>query len=60
MDRCKKHNLVDILLLCLVAMVCGMENVEDILFFGETYEDWLRKYRALPNCIPAPIPFCGC
>ncbi|MDR1031180.1 MAG: transposase family protein [Treponema sp.] len=22
-DRCKKHYLVDILLLCIIAMVCG-------------------------------------
>jgi predicted transposase YbfD/YdcC len=30
-----------------------MENVEDIVFFGETHEDWLRKYLALPNGIPS-------
>ena len=51
-DPCKKHNLADILLLCIIAMVCGMENGEDIAFFGETHEDWLRKYLALPNGIP--------
>jgi hypothetical protein len=52
-DRCKKHNLVDILLLCIIAMVCGVESVEDIVFFGETHEDWLRKYLALPHGIPS-------
>ncbi|MDR2363248.1 MAG: ISAs1 family transposase, partial [Spirochaetaceae bacterium] len=52
-DRCKKHHLVDILLLCIIAMVCGVESVEDIVFFGETHEDWLRKYLALPNGIPS-------
>jgi hypothetical protein len=25
-DRCKKHTLVDILLLCIIAMVCGVED----------------------------------
>jgi hypothetical protein len=48
-DRCKKHNLVDILLLRIIAMVCRVENVEDIVFFGETHENWLRKYLALPQ-----------
>jgi hypothetical protein len=37
-DRCKKHNLVDILLLCIIAMVCRVESVEDIAFFGETHQ----------------------
>jgi predicted transposase YbfD/YdcC len=52
-DRCKKHNLVDILLLCIIAMVCGVESVEDIVFFGETHRAWLEKYLALPNGIPS-------
>jgi predicted transposase YbfD/YdcC len=52
-DRCKKHHLVDILLLCIIAMVCGIESVEDIVFFGETHEAWLKKYLALPNGIPS-------
>ncbi|MDR0997574.1 MAG: transposase family protein [Treponema sp.] len=34
-DRCKKHHLVDILLLCIIAPVCGAESVEDTVFFGE-------------------------
>jgi hypothetical protein len=50
-DRCKKHNLVDILLLCIIALVCGVESVEDIVFFGETHQAWLKKYLALPNGI---------
>ncbi|MDR2177143.1 MAG: ISAs1 family transposase, partial [Treponema sp.] len=52
-DRCKKHNLVDILLLCIIAMVCGVESVEDMVFFGETHQGWLKKYLGLPNGIPS-------
>jgi hypothetical protein len=52
-DRCKKHQLVDILLLCITAMVCGVESVEDIVFFGETRQAWLKKHLALPNGIPS-------
>ncbi|MDR1317012.1 MAG: ISAs1 family transposase, partial [Spirochaetales bacterium] len=52
-DRCKKHNLADILLLCIIAMACGAESVEGIAFFGETHGAWLKKYLALPNGTPS-------
>ena len=52
-ERCKKHLLVDILLLCIIAMVCGVQSVEDIVFFGITHIKWLKQYLALPNGIPS-------
>jgi predicted transposase YbfD/YdcC len=52
-DRCKKHHLVDILLLCIIAQVCGVASVEDIVFFGETHQAWLKQYLKLPNGIPS-------
>jgi predicted transposase YbfD/YdcC len=52
-ERCKKHYLSDILLLCIVAMVCGVESVEDIHFFGITHIEWLKRYLALPHGIPS-------
>jgi predicted transposase YbfD/YdcC len=52
-ERCKKHLLTDILLLCIIAMVCGMENVENITFFGINHIEWLKKYLVLPNGIPS-------
>ena len=52
-ERCKKHQLVDILLLCIIAMVCGVESVEDIHFFGVTHIQWLQQHLALPYGIPS-------
>ena len=52
-ERCKKHRLTDILLLCIIAMVCGVECIEDITFFGITHMQWLKQYLALPNGIPS-------
>ena len=52
-ERCKKHLLADILLLCIIAMVCGVESVEDIAFFGITHIKWLKQYLALPHGIPS-------
>jgi predicted transposase YbfD/YdcC len=52
-ERCKKHLLVDILLLCIIGMVCGVESIEDITFFGTTHLAWLKQYLLLPNGIPS-------
>jgi predicted transposase YbfD/YdcC len=52
-ERCKKHLLTDILLLCIIAMVCRVESVEDIAFFGITHIKWLKQYLALPHGIPS-------
>jgi hypothetical protein len=52
-DRCKKHYLADILLLCIIAAVCGVESVEDISFFGITRIQWLKQYLVLPHGIPS-------
>jgi predicted transposase YbfD/YdcC len=51
-ERCKKHLLTDILLLCIIAMVCAVESVEDTAFFGITHIQWLKQYLALPHGIP--------
>jgi hypothetical protein len=40
-ERGKKHLLTDMLLLCIIAMICGMESVEDIAFFGISLISWL-------------------
>jgi len=52
-ERCKKHLLTDILLLCIIAMVSGVGTVEDIAFFGIAHIEWLKRYLVLPNGIPS-------
>jgi hypothetical protein len=52
-ERGKKHLLVDILPLCIIAMVCGVEDIENIAFFGVTHLSWLTQYLALPNGTPS-------
>ena len=51
-ERCKKHQLLDILLLAISAVISGAEGWEDIEDFGHNRLDWLRKYRPFLNCIP--------
>ena len=51
-ERCKKHKLIDILFLCMAAVVCGAEGWEEIEDFGQAREDWLRQYLPFANGIP--------
>jgi len=51
-ERCKKHRLLDILLLAISAVISGAEGWEDIEDFGHLKLDWLRKY----GCFDAGIP----
>lgn len=52
-DRTKKHNLVDIVMITLCATICGMEGWEEIEVFAEEREDWFKGFLDLPNGIPS-------
>ena len=51
-DCCKKHNLLDILLLSITPVMSGSEGWEDIENFGHIKLDWLRQYRDFEAGIP--------
>ena len=51
-ERCKKHNLLDILLLAISAVMSGAEGWEDIEDFGHLKLEWLRQYRSFEAGIP--------
>jgi 2C-methyl-D-erythritol 2,4-cyclodiphosphate synthase len=42
-ERCKKHNLLDILLLAISAALFGAEGWEDIEDFGHLKLNWLKN-----------------
>jgi predicted transposase YbfD/YdcC len=52
-DRTKKHNLVDIIMITLCALICGMDGWEEIEIFAEEKEDWFKKFLELPHGIPS-------
>lgn len=52
-ERCKVHLLEDILLLTLIAVICGAESYESIELFGKSKLDFLRTIMPLPNGIPS-------
>lgn len=52
-DRCKSHQLSDILFLSLSAMISGAEAFTEIEEFGHERLDWLRQYIELANGVPS-------
>ena len=51
-ERCKRHALLDILLLAISAVISGAEGWEDIEDFGHLKLDWLRQYGGFEEGIP--------
>jgi len=56
-DRCKKHELSDILYITIVAVLCGANDWEEIEEFGQAREEWFRDFLKLPNGIPSHDTF---
>ena len=51
-ERNKKHELIDVIVLCVCAMVSGAEGWSDIEEFGRAKLEWLRRYVPLANGVP--------
>lgn len=57
LDRTKAHSLHDVLLIAILAMLCGAESFVDFENFGKAKEQWLRGFLALPNGIASHDTF---
>ena len=56
-DRTKLHQLEDIILIAIVAVICGAEGWVDSEAFGKAKEEWLKTFLALPNGIASHDSF---
>ncbi|MEI9897879.1 MAG: ISAs1 family transposase [Chthoniobacter sp.] len=56
-DRTKEHSLHDLLIIAVLAMLCGGESFVDFADFGRAQESWLRTFLPLPNGIPSHDTF---
>jgi predicted transposase YbfD/YdcC len=56
-DRTKDHSLHDILIIAVLALLCGAETFVDFEDFGDSKEEWLRTFLKLPNGIPSHDTF---
>jgi len=52
-DRQKKHLLLDIIILSILAVLCGAESYDSIELFGKTNHAFLKQILELPNGIPS-------
>lgn len=52
LDRNKKHEMIDVIVLCVCAMVSGANGWKDIEEFGINKLDWLRQFVPFENGIP--------
>jgi predicted transposase YbfD/YdcC len=52
-ERNKRHLLLDIITITIVAVLCGAEGWEDVELYGRLKEGWLCRFLELPNGIPS-------
>jgi len=53
----KRHELTDILIVALLAIICGSEEWEEIRDYAKTKMDWLRTFISLKNGVPSESTF---
>lgn len=52
-ERTKKHQLRDILVIAILAVIAGAQGWEDIENYGISKQQWLEEFLELPNGIPS-------
>ena len=52
-NRSKKHLLIDIIILSILAVLSGAESYDSIELFGKTNYAFLKQFLKLPNGIPS-------
>lgn len=57
MERRKEHSLHDVLMISILAMLCGAESFVDFEDFGKAKREWLGGFLELPGGIPSHDTF---
>jgi predicted transposase YbfD/YdcC len=56
-DRTKRHQLIDILVIAVCAVICGADTWEEMEQFAQAKQEWFRRFLVLPNGIPSHDTF---
>ena len=56
-ERSKEHQLLDILVIAICAVICGANDWEAVAEYGRSKEEWFKTFLALPNGIPSHDTF---
>ena len=57
MVRGRRHLLLDVLVIAVLAALCGIDDWEHTEAFARMQEAWLRTFLTLPNGIPSHDTF---
>jgi predicted transposase YbfD/YdcC len=57
LNRTRLHNLLDIVVIAIGAVICGADGWEDIAKYGRAKRQWLQTFLELPNGIPSHDTF---
>ena len=55
--RNKLHRLTDMLVIAILAVICGADGWEDVALFGRAKQKWFRTFLELPRGIPSHDTF---
>ena len=56
-ERGKRHELLDILVIAICAVICGADNWVEVEMFGKAKAEWFKRFLALPHGIPSHDTF---
>jgi len=55
--RAKRHELLDLVMIAVCAMLCGAESFTEMAAFGRCKADWFNTWLALPHGVPSHDTF---
>lgn len=55
--RCPRHALIDVIVIAICAVLCGAQDWQQIVTFGQQRRSWLQRFLTLPNGIPCHDTF---
>lgn len=55
--RCPRHLLIDVIVIAICAVLCGAQDWQQMVTFGQQRREWLQRFLALPNGIPCHDTF---
>ena len=56
-ERTRRHELMDMLVIALCAVICGADNWVDVVQFGKAKRAWFADFMKLPNGIASHDTF---
>lgn len=56
-ERTKRHQLIDIVTIAILAIICGADSWVSIETYGQAKSQWLKGFLELPNGIPSHDTF---